>query len=305
MKIGIIGRTSLLLETIKALVNCGHQIVFIYTCKSESFYDTTAKDFQSIAESLNCPFFNNTKIEENTEYLASLGAEVCISVNWLTVLKSSFLNSFSFGVLNAHAGDLPRYRGNACPNWAIINNEKRIALTIHKMEEELDAGPFLLKKYYEMTDDTYIGDIYRWLDQTVPEAFVEAMNLLRTQPFIEQSSDIVPLRTFPRRPEDSLIDWRMHSHQIYAVIRASAHPFPGAFSFLDFPREKIRVFSASPFKVEYDFLAIPGQVCTENKGNPVIATGNGMLELTRVVFDSDGSDARSQILSSLRNRLVS
>ncbi len=305
MKIGVIGRTSLLLETVKALINCGHQIVFIYTCRAESFYDTTAEDFQIIAESLKCPFFNDTKIEDNAEYLAGLGAEVCISVNWLTVLKSPILNSFPFGVLNAHAGDLPRYRGNACPNWAIINNEKKIALTIHKMEEELDAGPYLLKKYYEMNDDTYIGDIYSWLDQTVPEAFVEALKLLKTQPFIEQSTDIVPLRTFPRRAEDALIDWRMSSQQIYAVIRASAHPFPGAFCFLDLPREKIRILSAKPFKVEYDFLAIPGHVCIEHKGNPVIATGCGMLELTRVVFDSDGRDARSQILSSLRNRLVS
>lgn len=305
MKIGIIGRTSLLLNTVKLLISHGHEIVFIYTCKSEAFYETSPKDFENIAHSILCPFFENTKIEDNSTKLSQLGAEVCISVNWLTVLKPSFLNIFPYGVLNAHCGDLPRYRGNACPNWAIINDENKIALTIHKMVEELDAGPFLLKKYYELTDDTYIGDIYKWLELIVPNAFVEAVSVLGKQHFVEQPCDIIPLRAFPRRPEDAKIDWRDSSRRIYALIRASSSPFPGAFSYLEHHGQKIRIFSAKPLEIEYDFLAVPGQVCFELNSNPVIATADGMLELTNVVFDHDGCDAKSFILSSLRNRLVS
>lgn len=183
MRIGVIGRTHLLLKTANLLVKEGHKIVFVYTCAAEPFYKATEADFEDFAKIQNCPFFNDLDIQRNIDELRRLKADVCISVNWLQILKEPLLSSFEFGILNAHAGDLPRYRGNACPNWAILNFEKNIGLTIHKMTEELDAGPFIIKDFFEITKNTYIGEIYNWLEHATPKLFLEALNLLGKKRF--------------------------------------------------------------------------------------------------------------------------
>ena len=80
-------------------------------------------------------------------------------MNWLTMIAQSTLALFPWGVLNAHAGDLPRFRGNACPNWAILNGEPLVGLCIHEMIPELDAGPVLLRAHFPLSDDIYISDV--------------------------------------------------------------------------------------------------------------------------------------------------
>jgi methionyl-tRNA formyltransferase len=156
MRIGIVGRTGILLDTAKAIISSGHQVVFIQTCKAESCYDKKEDDFKLYAEELKVPFFNTLDLISHAEVIKKLNADVCVSINWLTVLKSPFLSIFPYGILNAHAGDLPRYKGNACPNWAILNFEDRVGLTIHKMSEELDSGPYILKRFLEINESTLI-----------------------------------------------------------------------------------------------------------------------------------------------------
>ncbi len=146
----------------------GHAIAFVYTCKSEDFYSAKEEDFRRFAKKIGCPYFNDLRIADRIEDLKLLDAAVCISVNWMTVLPRRFLNSFPHGVLNVQAGDLPRYRGNACPKWAILNGEIHVGLSVHQMVEELDAGPILLSKKYELDENTYIGDVYSWLDKQMP-----------------------------------------------------------------------------------------------------------------------------------------
>ena len=66
---------------------------------------------------------------------------------------------------------LPKYKGNACPNWAILNFEKKIGLTIHSMSDDLDSGPIFCKIFKKIGSDTYIGDIYDWMDKKIPTLF--------------------------------------------------------------------------------------------------------------------------------------
>jgi methionyl-tRNA formyltransferase len=303
MKVGIIGRTHLLIETAKALHDHGHEIAFVYTCQSEAFYKAKEPEFEILAKNLNVPFFCDTRINNNASLLSKFNAELAVSINWLTLLKSELLNTFKFGVLNAHAGDLPRYKGNACPNWAILNFEKRIGLTIHKMVEELDSGPYLLKAFYELNENTYIGDIYKWLENTIPALFVDAIDKIEKSGFIEQDAKIKSLRTFPRKPEDSKINWADSTKNILALIRASSHPFEGAFTYLE-RQNKIHIFRAKVFNPDFDFSATPGQVCMRAGENPVIATSDGMIEIEECKEPGhDILSTKMKIYSSLRNRL--
>jgi methionyl-tRNA formyltransferase len=305
VKIGIVGRTHILLQTAERLLAKGHEIVFVHTCRAEDYYQAREADFEKLAGRIGCEFFNDTRIHERVDHLASLGAEVCVSFNWLTLLRDRFLGRFRHGVLNAHAGDLPRYKGNACPNWAILDFEQQIALTVHRMTEDLDSGPFLIKRYLPIDERTYIGEIYDWLEQIVPEAFVEAIEQIPRGGFIEQSRDVVTLRTYPRKPEDSRIRWADSARDIVALVRASSRPFAGAFCQFDGLAGPLIIWRASVHPVDFEWRAVPGQVCFRAGDNPVIATGGGMLEIEECSFAHDTTvDAKATILKSLRNRLI-
>jgi len=288
-------------------VALGHDISVVYTSRSEDYYDAKESDFRSLAERFGAAFFNDTKINEQANVFLDHGCDIAVSINCLNILNKPLLGAFKFGVLNAHAGDLPRYRGNACPNWAILNGEKKIALTVHQMVEELDAGPVLLKKYMGLDDRTYIGDIYAWIEDAVPGAMAEAVEGLVTgklTPEPQTAGPAAALRCYPRRPEDSRLDWDWPEDRIMRLIRASSRPFCGAYTSLEGNR-KVTIWKAEPYKHPGPYLAMPGQVCLSDNGFPIIACGDGMIRLTD--FDVEGvetGDASKVVLSSLRNRLI-
>ncbi len=103
-------------------------------------------------------------------------ADVAISVNWKTLIRSPMLSAFRHGIVNAHTGDLPRYRGNATPNWAILRGENEIVLTLHRMVEELDAGPILGRASLAIDDHTYIADVYAFEDDVCPGLFADVLD---------------------------------------------------------------------------------------------------------------------------------
>ena len=172
MKIGFMGRTKMLADTIDSVMLAKDlEVAFIWTSKDEAYYDYDWKRFEATAKEIGCPFIYSPCLDESKNIP---NADVVISVNFVNLIPSWFLSRFKHGVLNAHPGDLPRYKGNACPNWAILNAEDNVVLIIHQMEESLDSGPIFCKSKFKLEKDTYIGEIYTWLSSEVPKLFLKA-----------------------------------------------------------------------------------------------------------------------------------
>lgn len=291
MRIAIIGRTGWLYDTTRYLVDCGHHICGIITARSRSEYTKVESDFRDLAEELNCPFLLGQKIndEATVMWLRSLKADVGISVNWPALIGEAPCDVFRFGILNSHAGDLPRYRGNACPNWAILNGEAHIGLCIHRMDPSaIDAGPVIARRKLPINEETYISDVYRWLDGEVPASFAQALEHLEHPDFapeIQSGSSVTPMRCYPRRPEDAYIDWSASSEQIGRVVRASSRPFAGAYTYLE-GRQRVTVWKAKPFKMETEWCAVPGQVLQRRDSDVVVACGEGALLLQEFERDT-------------------
>ena len=265
MKVAIIGRTEVLYDAVVLLKNNGHEIRSILTAKEAPEYSRTANDFKALAEELNVPFAQGVKIIDHVEFLESSGAEIGVSVNYPSIIPQSLIDLFPLGILNAHGGDLPRYRGNACQAWAILNGENRIGLCVHKMiGGELDSGDIIARDYMEIDQNTKVTQCWEWLGQRTPRLFLEAINKLGDDPeYIMERQSIDPakgLRCYPRRPEDGRIDWSQSAEQILRLINASNKPFGGAFC--EFENEKMIIWDAEIFSEIEPFCAIPGQVCT-------------------------------------------
>lgn len=311
MRIAVLGRSEVLLDAARKLATAGHEIALVGTCRSEAYYTAHESDFESFARDIGADFFCNPRVNspEIVERLTSSRAELAVSWNWLTLIGAKAIAAFPHGILNIHAGDLPRYRGNAAPNWAILANEKSVGLCVHKMvPAAIDAGAVIQRDHFPLGPDTYIGEIYAWLGKCVPELLVRAVDAIASGSanWDEDVSDPSRgLRCYPRRPEDSRIDWRSSAEDIYRLVRSSSHPFAGALSTLEGER-RLTVWRAAPRQHPGPFLAMPGQVLYAEEGDPVIATGSGVLRLTDIDLEgaADAAVAKTQVLKSLRQRLI-
>ena len=171
MRVVAIGRTKNLYNSIIKVKEGVHDVVLIITCQESPGYQTVAQDFKLLAEKLGIECIQTERInsEEIIQRIRKKRPDIGISVNWRTIIGQDVISCFPYGIINAHAGDLPRYRGNATPNWAIINGEKRIVLTLHLMTAELDAGPVVLQREMPISDNTYISEVYEFLHNNCPQ----------------------------------------------------------------------------------------------------------------------------------------
>lgn len=307
MRIAAFGRTRWLYDSIVSLCKSGHELVLIGTCVAAPEYDVTEQQFELLAHKIGCPFFCDASIN-NEKYIAlvrSLKIDVAISVNWLNLIGAEMIGAFPHGIVNAHAGDLPRYRGNACPNWAILNGETQIVLTLHKMSVELDAGPVLLKRSLQLNEETYIGDVYRFLDREIPDAFVDVVSGLDSGMLIPVSQSIDPshsLRCFPRMPSDSEIVWELPAKVLARIVRASSEPFSGAFT--TFNGTRLTVWRARADVLGFPYLGVSGQVVrVDNAAGEVwVLAEASALILQEVEFDGVRRRA-SDVIRTTRIRL--
>jgi len=306
MRIAAIGRTNWLFDSIVALKDAGHSIVLVATSKAAPEYGVGEHDFEKLAKNLDCRYFCDVSLNrpEHVELIRSLKADVAISVNWPTLIGRDVFQLFRHGIVNAHAGDLPRFRGNACPNWAILSGEDKVVLTLHQMSEGLDAGPILSKKALRISEDTYIADVYKFLSAVIPDAYVEAMAGLASGNLIPHAQSLAPmdsLRCFPRLPADGEINWEFSAQTIVRLVRASAEPFSGAFTYL--AGNKLIVWRAHSGKLDYPYLGVPGQVVGVDylSRTVTVLAGEGVVLLEEVEIGCERKKA-SEIIRSTRMR---
>ncbi len=305
MRIALIGRTETLYDSARTLIGHGHSIVCIITAKEAPEYSRTSSDFSLLAKELKVPFVIGHNINDFKDKLIDISPDIGVSMNYTGIIPQSIIDIFKFGILNAHGGDLPRYRGDACQAWAIINGEKKIGLCIHKMiGGEIDSGDIISRDYLKISEVTKIDEVFRWIHKKVPLLFAEAiMQLKENHQYVleAQSRDVSKiLRCYPRKPEDGLINWALSSSQILRVINASSEPFAGAYCL--FGAEKIISWDASIVDDQEIFLAVPGQITMLGENYVEVACGQGKLRINSISAGSYRGHPR-KVIKSTRSRL--
>lgn len=305
MKIAVIGRSEILYDTALQLYDAGNQIVCILTAKEAPEYTRTAADFRELADTWQIPFAQGGRIAKYADFLRAAQADIAVSINYTGLVPQSVIDLFPLGILNAHGGDLPRYRGNACQAWAILNGEERIGLCIHKMiGGEMDSGDIIARDYLPIDHTTKVTRVWEWMSRRTPELMVEALQMFDANPdFVleQQSKDSKQaLRCYPRKPEDGRIDWTKPAIDVLRLINASNKPYSGAFC--DFEVEKLIIWDAELVSDDEVFCAVPGQVTKINDSFVEVACGNQKLRLLLVEIKGNVVSP-SNLISSLRQRL--
>lgn len=280
-----IGRSRYLYDGIQYLQSKGFVFKAIVTEEAYDEYDIKHSDFESLAKSTGARFFmiKSLNNEELIQIVKSNQIRAAISANWKYTIPKSFLDLFECGILNFHLGNLPDYKGNATVNWTIINGEDKIYGNIHKMDPELDAGDVIARKSIPITQNTYIAGILKQAELDVPFLYEEALNKVFIRPdTVEVKGSVHGLRCYPRLPEDGQINWNETAETICRLVRASARPYSGAFSYLN--GEKIIIWRAAVFISGEKFLAVPGHVTAIQKDTKSIrvACRENFLEIQEI-----------------------
>lgn len=304
MKFAALGRTHWLRDAIRAAASRGHQPVLIGSAPPSPEYLCDENDFRKLALEFGCAYLTgDINSAAAIEMMRHSGADVAISINWPKLMGAAAREIFPHGVINAHAGDLPRYRGNACPNWAILNGESRVVVTLHVMADELDAGPILLQRPCPILEDTYIADVYAFMTATIPEMYVEVLDGLASGSITPRPQRGEPLRCYPRRPEDGAINWTLPAVQLSRLVRASAEPFAGAFTVRNGAR--LTIWRARATAPPSAVLGVPGQVTAidVSAGTIDVLTGDGILTVAEVQLEDGPRERAAGVIRSTRERL--
>jgi len=185
------------------------------------------------------------------------------------------------GCINVHASLLPKYRGVAPIQWAIVNGERKTGITIMKMDEGLDTGDILLAQEVSIGDEDTAQSLHDRLAQVGSSLIVKALDqldggVLRPIPQDHREASYAP----PLKKEDGLIDWSQDARDIFNRIRGF-NPWPGAFTFLKGSR--LKIFSGEIVHEEVGERV--GKVVQSGSEGVKVATGKGSLLIKEVQLE--------------------
>ncbi|MFZ1701988.1 MAG: methionyl-tRNA formyltransferase [Pyrinomonadaceae bacterium] len=272
MKIVFMGTPNAAVPSLERLIADGHQVVAVYTQpdrpagRGNKIVYSPVK-LKAIERSI--PVFQPLKIKaaDTIEEFRSHGAKVVVVVAYGRILPETYLNAFEHGAVNVHFSLLPKYRGAAPVNWAIVNGETETGVTTMQMDVGLDTGPILLQAKTEIGANEGSIELMARLSAIGADLLSETLACVDELESTEQNDDLASYAPIMRR-EDGLIDWTRPAKDISDQIRGF-QPFPGSFSYLG--SGKLTFWRASIRPSE--MAKRPGEVVSARNAQLVIACG--------------------------------
>lgn len=210
------------------------------------------------------------------ERIALLAPDLILSAYYRQMIGTRVLAVAPLGAFNLHGSLLPKYRGRAPLNWAILQGESRVGLTLHRMIGRADAGAIVDQAGVDLDPRDTAEQAFRKVLPLVRVIFARQIDALLSGTARETPQDETQATYFgARTPEDGRIDWRQPTTRIFNLIRAVTDPYPGAFTQVGATR--LVIWWAEPAARRAS--SRPGEVLSVYP--LVIATTDGALAVTR------------------------
>ncbi len=240
-------------------------------------------------------------LAEIAETVAAAQPDAVVISSYDRILRDDVLSASRF--VNVHYSPLPRYRGRANVNWAIINGERTAAITIHTVVPGLDAGNILFQETVEIGPHDTVGSLYARLNQIQREQLgtVVARHLDGFEGTPQDESQASYGCT--RVPADGEIEWSQPTAKIYALIRALSPPYPGAHTYLE--TRRVVIVKARPVDSPHYVGRVPGRVVARSKdeGYVDVLSGDGVLRIFEVSTDGGPVTPAAALLTSTKQTL--
>lgn len=201
--------------------------------------------------------------------IMDLKPDVIISVGCKDIMSEEILGIPTLGCINFHGSLLPKYRGRAPLNWAILNGEKEVGATVHFITKGLDDGDILCQESVKVDDDESIASLLNKIYVIYQRLSRQIVDRLLRGDYKGTPQDESLATAFPaRRPSDGAIDWNQPAKIVRRLVRATSKPYPGAFTF--YKNHKLIVDSVSIFA---DPLELEAGALTFRQNRTLVGTG--------------------------------
>jgi methionyl-tRNA formyltransferase len=254
------------------------------------------------AEEVGVPVVGDVSLRGIERLVDRLRPDCVVVSSYNRVLPARVLTLTRF--VNVHYSLLPRYRGRANVNWAIINDEASTGITIHVLRPDLDAGNILFQERVAIEPADTVSSLYGKLNGIQRNQLGNAV--LRHLNGDDGDPQAAHDATYgcSRLPRDGEIDWEQSTRRIHNLIRALAPPYPGAFTYFEgMPLKIWRAESVSdPPRYEG---RIPGRVIRVSKpeGWVDVLTGDGILRVHEVQLEDSPRYPAAELLDSVKHTL--
>jgi methionyl-tRNA formyltransferase len=283
LRIIFMGTPEFSVPTLRLLVDAGHRIVAVYSQPprpgGRRGLDLQKSPVHQAAELLGLPVFTpvNFRDPQERKRFCELNADVAVVVAYGLLLPEEILNGTRDGCYNGHASLLPRWRGAAPIQRAIMAGDEKTGMMVMKMDKGLDTGPVALTRKVEIDENMTAGELHDKLMHVGAKAMAEAMVKLEMNdlPLTPQPSEGA-LYAAKIDKGETRVDFGRQARDVHNHIRGLA-PFPGAWFELEIggKPERIKVLGSQMDEGS----GTPGDLLTDNL---VVACGSGAVRLTKL-----------------------
>lgn len=239
MKIVFMGTPDFAEESLKAVYNAGHEILGVVTNPDKPKgrgMKMMASPVKQFAEEKGLKIYQPTKVKNNVEFLEEIKAlnpDVICVVAYGKILPKELLEIPKLGCINVHGSLLPKYRGAAPIQWAVLNGDKKTGITTMYMDAGMDTGDMILKQEVNIGEDETTGELWDRLSKIGGELLVETLKQIenRTAPRIKQSDDFTMAPMLNK--EMAKINWEEKTAQEIKNLVRGLNPIMGAYTFLN------------------------------------------------------------------------
>jgi methionyl-tRNA formyltransferase len=273
MRIVFMGTPQAAVPTLRRCVEDGHQVVAVWTQpdrpsgRGNKISHSPVKEF-ALAHNIPVHQPQRIKTDESKHLFASHDADVAVVVAYGRILPETFLQTPARGCINVHFSLLPKYRGAAPTNWAIVNGENETGVTTMFMEPTLDTGPILLQHPTKIGATETAPELMQRLSEMGAKLLSETLarlDELTPQPQNHAQATFAPII----KKEDGLIDWTRPAAEIERAIRGF-QPWPTAHT--TFNSKGLTIWEAQPLLTVSPGIQ-PGEVVVAYRDELVVQCG--------------------------------
>lgn len=285
MRLGVLVSGNLGYSVLKYLIK-REEVAFVMTDKSSLKIINLCKD-------LKYPIFiGNPRNGKSQNFIIDKNIEVLISVNYLFIIEKELIELPAKLAFNIHGSLLPKYRGRTPHVWAIINNETETGITAHRIDDGCDTGDIIEQINIPIDKkDTGATILEKYQQFYIPLVDSVLKKIKDDTIQLTPQDDRISTYFGKRSPKDGKIDWNWQKERIRNWVRAQAHPYPGAFSFLE--AEKVIIDEIEFMDNSFDYVMPNGLILSVNP--VIIKTPNGTVKIKKI-RDNQSNFAVGQIL---------
>ncbi len=261
-------------------------------------------DLHPICSEANINVIDTTDINDHftLQQIRLLKPDYIFTLGWSQLFGEQLLAIPEKYVVGSHPSLLPEGRGRAPIPWTILQGLKRSGVTLFRMDREIDTGPVLMQKMFDIPDEAYAMDVYFLAAQNLRSAFCELYVMLKSGQAVEVSQDIAKASYRAKRsPSDGHIDFNHSAAGIEKLVRAVSKPFPGAYVY--HKGKKFYIWKASLRNIP-PYIGTIGQILTKDKDLLLVQAKDKPIWLSDFTDDSGSVDIKYFRMGSRFNYIL-